>query len=71
MTYCMNCLHDHAVEATEEHQAPCQMCGSDGHARCQHVSFTDGEFALVPDEQGRFCSRCHQDHTPQDCYYRV
>jgi hypothetical protein len=40
MTYCVNCRQDHAVEATEEHQAPCLMCDSDGHARCQHGDAT-------------------------------
>lgn len=36
MPYCLNCREEHAEEATEEHQAPCSACESDGHSRCQH-----------------------------------
>jgi hypothetical protein len=35
------------------------------------ASLGDTDSDELPDAQGRYCSRCHLDHTPEDCYYKV
>jgi hypothetical protein len=35
------------------------------------ASLGDTDSEALPDAQGRYCSRCHQDHTPEECYYKV
>lgn len=38
MEYCQNCQSTyHRTPQTEpKHLAPCERCGSEGHAACQH-----------------------------------
>lgn len=38
MEYCLNCqkTYNRTPETEPKHLAPCQRCGSEGHAACQH-----------------------------------